>query len=367
MLGRTYIEQAGGSNFKIVVDDEMMAHVERFVDWCREVPGDHYYEQRVDLSEVMPIPNQGGTADHFACQPGILTITDLKFGTGIRVYAERNPQAMLYALGVFLRYDLIYDFQTIVIRICQPRLDVFEVWTCTRAELLEFMEFARERAYAAWVENAPRKPSPKACQWCSAKMDCPARIRELDALVDETFDDLDEAHRPGHEYSDAELRMKALPKQETWDKLHNDIKPLSTPALAFTYTYRRHVEKWFKAIGEELLARAEKGDSVPYFKLTDGRVKRKWRDTHAALKLLRTKFKIAEDQVMPPTLISVAQVEKLIKAETKGMSKAQIEEALSSVVDRFAGKRTLAPLRDERPDVGDIVDETFDVEEDDDI
>lgn len=362
LLGKTEVTSAGGRDWHILIDEEMMAHVENFVNWCRELPGDHYFEQRVDLSEIMPIPTFG-TADHFACQPGILTISDLKYGTGVRVYAERNPQAMLYALGVFLRYDLIYDFQTIVIRICQPRLDVYETWTCSRAELLEFKEFARQRAYAAWVENAPRKPSPKACLWCAAKMDCPARIRELDALVDETFDDLDETARPAHEYTDAELKTKALPKQETWDKLHDDIKPLSTKALAFTYTYRRHVEKWFKSIGEELLARAEKGDTIPYFKLTDGRVTRKWKNTHEALKLLRTKFKIGEDQVMPPTMISVAQVEKLIKAETKGLSKAQIEDALSSVVDRFAGKRTLAPLRDERPDVGDLVDETFETEE----
>jgi hypothetical protein len=350
LVGKQLPAEAGGNTYKVPVTEEMMAYVESYVSWCNELPGDHYFEQRVDFSELTPIPEQGGTADHFACEFGRLTITDLKYGTGIRVYADHNPQAMLYASGVFLAWDWMYSFEKIVIRICQPRLDVFEVWECSRAELLEFMSFVKRQARAAWVENAPRTPSPKACQWCAGKSTCPARLLEVEALVDDTFLDLDEDERTERTYEAKDLQVETEPKIQ----LNQPIHPLSTAALAATLRRRRHVETWFKAIAEELLARAEQGEKVPGWKLVDGRVKRVWRDEGAVIKYLE-EVGLDADEFMPRTMKTPNAVEKLLRAE--GLKPKDIKAVMPKLVDAHAGKRTLTMEKDDRPDVNEVVDD----------
>ena len=56
-------------------------------------------EQRLDLSAYAP--ESFGTADCIIAGDGTLHVIDFKYGTGVLVEAERNPQMMLYALGRF--------------------------------------------------------------------------------------------------------------------------------------------------------------------------------------------------------------------------------------------------------------------------
>lgn len=371
LIGYVRRAKAGGEWHDILIDEDMMAHVGRFVQWCAEVPGDHYYEQRVDLSPVMPIPGQGGTADHIACRPGHLTITDLKMGTGVRVYAENNPQAQLYALGALYEWDWIYAFQAITIRICQPRLDVFETWDCSRAELLAFAEYARGRALLAWQEDAPRAPSPKACRWCGANADCAARLLELDKIVDDTFGDLDEDDRGTTEYPTGELGSRAVLAAslgcvtEQVQPLAREVPKLSTAALSYTLTLRSHVEGLFRAIAEELLSRAEHGEDVPHFKLADARTKRAWNDTGRVEAFVAKFTGLDRDRIAPRKTLSVSKMEKLVAAEMP-MKPAAVKKKLQRFVVARSGKRTLAPLKDDRPDVAESLADVFDAEDEED-
>jgi hypothetical protein len=365
MLGLELVAQAGGQDWRIKVDETMLGHIERYVDWCKELPGDHYFEQHVDLSELMPIPNQGGTADHFACEPGRLTITDLKMGTGVRVYAENNPQAMLYAAGVFLEWDWVYGFQTIVIRICQPRLDVFEVWETSREALLEFMEYVKVRAAAAWNPEASRTPSTKACRFCGVNATCPARAMELSNLVDAALGD--DCEEPPVEYP-YEALQNAPDALEHMDSsvARLTAKPLpafSTRQLAFVLSRRRHMEKWFKEVADYLLDKAERGEEVPFFKLTDGRKKRMWKDEDIAALFIEQTFRVSRDEIMPPTMLTVNRAEKLLHATT-GMPERKVKDKLREVVEEHAGKRTLALDRSTAPSVDDALDE-FEMEGED--
>lgn len=363
MIGTHGEADAGGTRYRIKIDEEMVNHVGRFVEWCAELPGDHYTERRVDLSALMPIPDQGGTADHFACEVGRLTITDLKMGTGVRVYAHRNPQAMLYAAGVFLEWDWIYRFEHIVIRICQPRLDVFEIYECTRQELLDFMAFVKERAAAAWAANAPRTPSAKACRWCAVNASCPARAHELADFVDAAF--AGECEEEARTYPQEALRepQKALKRALATSLRVEDVMPqgLPTEALALILLRRRHFEKWFKAVAQTLLDRAERGEDIRWHKLVDGRKKRTWKDATVAQEFIDRVFGVSPDEVCPPTMLTVNAAEKLIHARTK-QAAAKVKTTLRDVVDEFAGKRTLVPDTDNRPDIADIIGE-FEVEE----
>ena len=56
--------------------------------------GDHYYETRIDISSITPIPKQFGTADHYALSDHLMVITDLKYGEGVKVYAAEDRTAI---------------------------------------------------------------------------------------------------------------------------------------------------------------------------------------------------------------------------------------------------------------------------------
>ena len=375
MDGETFKAVAGGNEYDIEVTSNMLYHVERYVDWCREVPGEHYYEQRVDLSEIMPIPGQGGTADHFACEIGKLTITDLKYGTGVRVYAKNNTQALLYASGVFIAWDWIYRFEVIVIRICQPRLDVFETWEITRDELMEFMDFARRKAKEAWVENAPRTPSHKACMWCAGFNRCPARIALLDQVIDNTeaFDeDLEDEVVPLTYSSDRLQDHTALIKDAARaveivksPTVSREVRELSTAALAYALGFRQTVERWFKAVHEELLDRAEKGYEVPFFELSEGRKSRKFFDPASAKEWVKNQYGLNDDIVAPRKILTVAKMEAAIRLATK-LKPKEVTSALTGakLVNTVQSKRTLVPVMDDRPREDDLIDD-FDAEDDD--
>lgn len=370
MIGLTLSASAGGRDWKVVVDENMLFHVGRYVDWCRELPGDHYFEQRVDLSELMPIPDQGGTADHFACEVGRLTITDLKMGTGVRVYAEKNPQAMLYAAGVFMEWDWIYRFETIVIRICQPRLDVFEVYECSRQELLDFMDYVKVRARLAWNPEAPRSPSPKACRFCAVNATCPSRAMELADFVDQVFaDECEPDPEAAPEYS-YEANKKSLDAIISMAQAEVRLKAKPIPALnlrqrAFILTRRKHFERWFKAIAESLLEEAEKGTTIPFFSLGKGRMKRSWKDPEVATGFVEKMFSVSPHEIRPPTLMSVNKVEKLLAARS-GLSADKVKVIMKEVVDEHSGKRTLKLEKDDYPeDLDDIPDEMDEETEDD--
>jgi hypothetical protein len=405
MLNKSFEVVNGANTFHITADTNMAAFVEQYVDWCQELPGDHYHERRVSLLDYVPIPDQGGTADFFACEMGKLTITDLKMGTGVKVFVERNPQAMLYALGVFLEWDFIYSFERIVIRICQPRLDYFGVWECSRQELLDFGEFVRERSALAWQENAPRTPSTKGCRFCKVKLTCPAMSAWLDDLADDAFEYesawLDDPADAAFEYeSDSLLRPIAASLGISHEELSRDLsnvnysgktydaeamqqhepltlafgkKPpevtsipeLTTGFLAYRLRYRKLYNAWFTAIYVELLKRAQRGEVIRGFKIVRGRRAFSWAD-EAAAKLILEEQGLDESDFAPPKMVTVAEAKKLLRA--LHLKPKDIEGILpeDTIVAVGGGAPALVLTGDDdRPDEQDAVDDAFTVDDDD--
>ena len=186
----------------------MVNAVQEYVDWCNDTPGEKYPECRVDISRWCPRPPadlsavfipaaafepQGGTSDHAACSPGRLVITDLKYGKGVKVYAENNEQAVLYALGFIHEWDALYEFKEIEIRICQPRLDHKDVWIVSREDLEAIGEYILERFTLALQPDAPFHPGEKQCKFCKASGLCRAQAEYLSEIRALAFDDLDAA------------------------------------------------------------------------------------------------------------------------------------------------------------------------------
>lgn len=68
-------------------------------------------EQRLDFSRW--VPEGFGTGDCLIVADKVLHIIDFKYGLGILVDANDNPQMMCYALGALDIYDGIYDIETV--------------------------------------------------------------------------------------------------------------------------------------------------------------------------------------------------------------------------------------------------------------
>ncbi len=352
LIGTKQSAMAGGKCYEFDIDESWIDDARRFVEWCAEVPGDHFYETKVDLSSFLALPGQRGTTDHAACAPGVLTITDLKNGM-VRVRAEKNPQAMLYAAGVFVLYDWIYGFQRIVIRICHPRLDIYDVWECSRQELLDFMEWIHARSLLALRPSAPRTPSEKACRYCGGRATCAARALAIEDTADrmEADSDDEKATFSAEQVTQAAERIEqkglVLPTLDT-----TRPKELSTLALEVIHLQRKTIEAFLKSVYEELMRRAENGQTLKHHFLGVGRTTYDWIDEESNAIDISLEYGVPIDKIRPPAMLSFDQMTKLIKAETK-LKPKHIKAFLLHLLTKFSGKRNLLRLGEDRVDASD--------------
>ena len=142
-------------------------------------------EQRLDLTRY--VPEAFGTADCIIVGGDTLCVIDFKYGMGVLVEAERNPQMMLYALGALELLDGVYDIRTASMSIFQPRRENVCTWSLTKDELLrwakdELAEKAR-LAYAGEGEFC----AGVWCTFCRASARCRARVEEKLRMAREEF------------------------------------------------------------------------------------------------------------------------------------------------------------------------------------
>jgi len=338
-IGEVVVMKEGANEFEITIDSLMLDAVQESVDRLINLPGDIFVEEKVYFSELTPIDKQGGTADFYACEPGKLTIRDYKHGKGVLVTAEKNSQAMLYALGVFYKWDWLYDFQEIDIGIHQPRLDHFDYWTVSRKDLLKFAKRVKEAAHNAWRLNAPLQPSDKGCKFCKVKATCPAYVKVLA--------DIDEGVFGPAEYEAEEIEKAVSDLRDS--RIDPDFRHptmLSTEDMAQLLPLRSMVENWFAAIDTELEVRALNGEQIPGRKLVESRTNRLFRDEKRAIERL-SEAGVHWTELYKLSFISPAQAEDLLR--TRGMKRKEAVEFLESVVVKPPGKPTLVPLSDSRP------------------
>lgn len=359
--------------YEIEITDVMLAYVEDYLNWCEATGFEglrDYSEERVDTSLIMPIPNQGGTADRFALGPGIMVLTDLKYGKGVPVYCAEEPgdnrtvilhddgsftlngnsQVLLYAVGVFIRYDSLYHFERIVVRICQPRLGYFGVWETTRAELLRFMQFVMDRAPGCLDPAAPRTPGPKQCQFCRIKATCTARLNHLQDLIGDRFPDL--AVTRDYTVEDMAGAVEIISDELTVDVLPPLPAPasLSVMALEKILPFRKMVENWFAAIQEHLIREALVNETeLRIWKIVEGRTNRQFVDQDKAAKELLSKG-LTKDDLYTTTMVSPAQAEEALHKRLK-IPKKEAAAMLEDLAAQPPGPRSLALRTDNRPEL----------------
>jgi hypothetical protein len=356
LLGKVRFFEYGewGSFFRI--DEEMLEHARACVDWVEFLRGERYVEQRVDFSRITPIPNQSGTADLIVIDGDTMYVIDWKFGKGVRVYAERNTQAMLYALGAMWKFDPERKIKRIIVRIGQPRLDHFDEWETTPEELLMFAGWAQARMALAWSPNAPRVAGAKQCQFCRVQASCAANALMQVELSEGVFEDLDNPVSPEQ-------------MQEFKDRLDDNLMEfdidfieagnLTTEQLVKLKPFRKLADKWWHSVEHELMVRTLNGEDLTKYghKIVEGRSIRKFTNEREAAEHLQH-LGVPKEQVFETKIVSPSKAEELlIKA---GHRRKDMQSLLEGYTRKPPGKPTIVPLHDKRPAMVDLTEEVFD-------
>lgn len=261
-------------------------------------------EQKLDFSRW--VPEGFGTGDAIIIADGVMEVIDLKYGKGVEVFAERNPQLMLYGLGALEAFDMLYGINTVKLTIVQPRQDRIDSWEIASTDLYKWGdEEVKPHALLAYEGKGETKCGYW-CKWCRVKPLC-AKMAEanLDLAKDE--------------FKDPQL--------------------LTTERLVEVFTQLPMLKDWAESVADYLLKQALAGKEIPGYKVVEGRSQRKWVDETKVKDILSHKFDSSAYTITK--LAGIPAIEKLLKKDFSAL--------LGDLVVVPQGNPTLVPVSDKRP------------------
>lgn len=267
------------------VDMEMVGAIQVFLDECLAgltLNHQTYIEFGIDAPDFHP--QFYGTLDFGAVYDTHMVIRDFKYGEGIAVDVEDNPQIMYYAYGLLRHHP---EVDTVSLGIVQPRgfHPDGPVRVCgTSADYIrEWAEHTLKPAMELAAMEADFLPGAW-CRFCPAKLICPSLNGIFGAA------------------------MTADPKE---------VVRLTDESIGRSYTMVQAVKSYLKALEEETLRRVLGGKAVPGVKCVAKRANRVW----GAEAVEGLKVQLGEDIFTKPELKSPAEIEKLGPAAREEVKK----------------------------------------------
>lgn len=324
--GRTYTFQ-----------EDMAEPVQVYVDLVRayhgSIPGSELHvEVEVPIGHITGEEGATGTSDAVIFSPEEIIVIDLKFGMRA-VSAERNKQAMLYALGAVAKFDVLGELKRVRPVIVQPRVSPKpSEWDCTIEELEEFGKTARFAAALALAlyENPPGDPmvhltvTEKGCSYCRAKDRCPAMAKYIAETLGADYTTAEgAAATPADDLAKLGAQFRALPILERYVK-----------------AVRAKAESTLFELGNspEAIAALD-------IKIVQGKEgNREWTDAEAVEAKLKH-WRLKKDLIYKQALHSPTQIEKMLKKH----GKRGWAEQMAAMTKREPGKPSVAPADDPRP------------------
>jgi hypothetical protein len=319
------------------VTQDMADYVDDYVKLVRELAQGNMLlvERRVPISHLTGETGATGTSDVVIVDTTgrNLTVVDLKYGMGVRVEAEENPQLMMYALGALHEYDVLGVFETVSMYIHMPRLNFVSEYHIGVQELLSAGDDVRRgaelcrKAEAAEEEDLAEflEPGEKQCRFCKAKATCRALRADITDVVG------------GDAACTIDEFAEFLPEVVDGDTGDNYL-PIAMSKVAL-------VEDWCKAVRAEVERRLFAGQKVDGYKLVEGkRGHRKW-GNEAEVEDLFKSFRMRQDEMYDLSLISPTKAEKVFKQNPKRWAK------VTDLITQSVGKPSVALATDKRPEM----------------
>ena len=293
--------------------DEMQEHTDAYVDFvleqleiAKQTCKDPIIliEQKVDFSDY--VPDGFGTADCLIVSDDKLHIIDFKYGLGVLVEAEENPQMKCYALGALAIYDSLYDISQVSMSIFQPRRENVSTWTVPVENLRTWAEEELKPKAEMAIRGEGTFCAGEWCQFCRAAVKCRARAEEKLKIAQEEF------------------KLPPLLTDEEIEEL--------LPILP-------DITKWANDIAAYALESAvHHGKEWNGYKVVEGRSNRKYSDEDAVAKAAKEH---GYTDIYKQSLINITEMQKL-------MGKKDFEEIIGGLLIKPQGKPTLVPVTDKR-------------------
>ena len=261
-------------------------------------------ETRVEFGDLLP--GVFGSTDLIGRLGNRAVVLDWKFGDGVMVEVEENPQLMFYAAAAMRTPDARWAFEgvdEIEMVIVQP--PEIRRWVTTPMRIARF-----EQELVQAVKQA-EKPNAKLavgdhCRWCAAKPICPKMTGAADRAL--------------------KTQIEALPAEQISTYLKNADM----------------LEEWIKDLRALALQMLESGAKLPEYKLVAKRAIRSWSDEEKA-KIALFAYGLTESEVMETSVVSPAKAEKALKKRKIGLPE--------DLVVAISSGNTLASVDDPRPEV----------------
>ena len=262
-------------------------------------------ETRVGFGELLP--GVFGSTDLVGRLNRRAIVLDWKFGDGVVVDAEENPQLMFYAAACMRTPEAAWAFEgvdEVELIIVQP--PVIRRWVTTKARIEQF-----EKELVMAVHES-QKPDAKLqhgehCRWCAAKPICPKMTGAVDRALKTQLDQVD------------------------------------LPTLGKYLQNAELLEGWIEDLRKLAHQMLESGKQVPGYKLVNKRATRQWADEKKALEQLHGMGLTREELYKPEELVSPAQAEKVLKKRKMALP--------DELVVAVSSGTTMAPESDPRPAV----------------
>ena len=261
-------------------------------------------ETRVGFGDLLP--GVFGSTDLIGRLGNRAIVLDWKFGDGVMVEVEENPQLMFYAAAAMRTPEAQWAFEGVTEIECvivQP--PEIRRWVTTPERIAKF-----ELELVQAVKQA-EKPDAKLtvgdhCRWCAAKPICPKMTGAVDRALKVQLDNLD------------------------------------APKISAYLKNADMLEDWIKDLRALALQMLESGAKLPEYKLVAKRAIRSWSDEEKA-KIALFAYGLTESEVMETSVVSPAKAEKALKKRKIGLPE--------DLVVAISSGNTLASADDPRPEV----------------
>lgn len=302
-----------GSRFDDFYSEEMWDCVDEYSNYIvaqfAEAPAGAKIMQEAKLNLHDYVPEGYGSTDVIILADYVMDVFDYKHGKGVPVDAFNNKQMMMYALGAYLEYNLLYDIQKIRMTIYQPRIGNISTHTISVRDLMRWAnEIVKPTALMAFQGVGDFVPGDH-CRFCRIRSTCT---------------------------TNAQYNLQVA-------KREFDVDQMTDEQLVKVYERSDSIKNWLNSIDDYMLKQALGGKKFPGLKLVAGRSVRKYTDQEKILDGLTTKGGYGGEQLVNKKILGITAIQKIV-------SKLHFKEFVEPYLVKPPGAPTLVSEDDQRPE-----------------